>query len=170
MAETLRGLRDGTIEPIPQNHAEASMAALLKKEDGRINWSLTAREVFNRMRGFTPWPGAFAFFRGSACQLFAAPVSNQGAEARQIYSGELGAVPETPGTIVAGGGEMFVACGGENLLRGWRVKLGGGKKGSPQKFFKGAHLHDGEHFHCAAFDWRLDGRYISRFYFLRLTL
>src|SRR5258707_3687166 len=85
MAETLRGLRDGTIEPIPQNHAEASMAPLLKKEDGRINWSLTAGEVFNRMRGFTPWPGAFAFFRGSAFQLFAAPGSNQGAEVHENH-------------------------------------------------------------------------------------
>src|SRR5258708_10501602 len=88
MAETLRGLRNGTIEPIRQKHAEASMAPLLKKEDGRINWSLTAGEIFNRMRGFTPSPGAFAFFPGSACQLFAAPVSNQGAaaEAQQAYS------------------------------------------------------------------------------------
>jgi len=146
MAETLRGLRDGTIEPIPQNPAEASMAPLLKKEDGRINWSLTAGEIFNRMRGFTPWPGAFAFFRGSACQLFAAPVSNQGAEPQQVYSGKLGAVPETPGTIVAGGGEMYVACGGKTLLRVARVKLEGRKEVSAQEFVNGAHLHSGEHF------------------------
>jgi len=148
MAETLRGLRDGTIEPIPQNHAEASTAPLLKKEDGRINWSLTAGEIFNRMRGFTPWPGAFAFFRGSACQLFAAPVSNQGARAepQDVNPGGIGAVPETPGTIVAGGGEMFVACGGKTLLRVARVKLEGRKEVSAQEFFNGAHLHDGEHF------------------------
>src|SRR5438445_5036622 len=108
MAETLRGLRDVTIHATPQNHGEASLAPLLKKEDGRINWSLTAGEIFNRMRGFTPWPGAFAFFRGSACQLFATPVSNQsaGAEPQHIYPGKLAAVPETPGTIVAGGAEM----------------------------------------------------------------
>jgi len=41
-----------------------------QKEGGRINWSLTAERNLHRMRGFTPWPGAFAFFRGSACQLF----------------------------------------------------------------------------------------------------
>src|SRR5260221_14653574 len=101
------------------------------------------------MRGLTPWPGAFAFFRGSACQLFAAPVSNQGAGAEQqdVYAGKLGAVPETPGTIVVGVGEMFVACGGKTLLRGAPVKLGGRKKDSAQKFFNCPHLPHGEQFH-----------------------
>ena len=58
MAETLRGLAAGTIAPKPQNHAEASYAPLLKKEDGRIDWKRPAIEIYNRMRGFAPWPGA----------------------------------------------------------------------------------------------------------------
>ena len=55
--------------------ADASLAPLLKKEDGRIDWELPAQTIYNRMRGFTPWPGAYTVFRGSVCQLFGQPVS-----------------------------------------------------------------------------------------------
>ncbi len=59
MAETLRRLAAGTIVPRAQNHAEASYAPMLKKEDGRIDWNRSAREIYNRMRGLAPWPGAY---------------------------------------------------------------------------------------------------------------
>src|ERR1700690_2860022 len=58
MAETLRGLATGVLITRAQDNALASSAPMLKKEDGRINWSLPALEIFNRIRGFAPWPGA----------------------------------------------------------------------------------------------------------------
>src|SRR5438477_193460 len=64
MVETLRGLAAGTIAAKAQNHGEASNAPMLKKEDGRIDWKRSAREIYNRMRGFAPWPGAYTTFRG----------------------------------------------------------------------------------------------------------
>jgi len=54
MAETLRGLAAGTIVPKPQNHAEASSAPILKKQDGSIDWKRPTSEIYNRMRGFAP--------------------------------------------------------------------------------------------------------------------
>src|SRR5213082_552117 len=78
MAETLRGLAAGTIVPKAQNHAEASYAPMLKKEDGRIDWKRPATEIYNRMRGFAPWPGAYTMFRGQPCQVWAEPVSKAG--------------------------------------------------------------------------------------------
>src|SRR5437899_355841 len=62
MAETLRGLAAGTITPKVQNHAEANYSPRLKKEDGRIDWKRPALEIYNRMRGFAPWPGAYTAF------------------------------------------------------------------------------------------------------------
>ena len=64
MAETLRGLAAGVIAPRPQACEHASRAPMLKKEDGRIDWSRPAQEIFNRIRGFAPWPGAYTSFRG----------------------------------------------------------------------------------------------------------
>src|SRR5579859_5969283 len=59
MIDTLRGLADNIITPSPQKNDEATLAPILKKVDGRIDFSRTARETYNRLRGFQPWPGAF---------------------------------------------------------------------------------------------------------------
>jgi methionyl-tRNA formyltransferase len=134
VAETLRALRDGTSHPTPQNHAEASMAPLLRKEDGRIDWSLEARAIYNRMRGFTPWPGAYTAFRALTCQLSGEPVSKKH---------ELG-LP--PGEIRVEASDVLVACGGKTLLRVARVKMEGRKEVSALEFANGAHLRPGEHF------------------------
>src|SRR5258708_6381520 len=112
MAETLRGLRDGTLHPRAQDNSKASAASLLKKEDGRINRNLPVQTIFNRMRAFTPWPGAYAKFRGSIYQLHGQPVS----KARASISG--------PGEIRLERSELLVGCGGEILLGVSRVKLG----------------------------------------------
>ena len=49
---------------------------MLKKEDGRIDWSRPAQEIFNRIRGFAPWPGAYTSFRGQTCHIWGEPASN----------------------------------------------------------------------------------------------
>ena len=61
MIETLDGLADGSIKPMPQNSSQASYAPLLSKKDGHIDWNLPAQKLANRIRGLTPWPGAFTF-------------------------------------------------------------------------------------------------------------
>ena len=134
MAETLRGLRDGTIHSVPQNHAEAAMAPILKKEDGRINWSLSAQSIFNRMRGFTPWPGAYTAFRGATSHITGQPVSKE-------YE-----IVLSNGEIHLRGADLFVGCGGKTLLGVSRVKLEGRKEVSALEFANGARLQPGEHF------------------------
>jgi methionyl-tRNA formyltransferase len=65
VVKTLAGLDDGTIKPRPQNHAEASLAPLLTREDGHMDFAAhTATELKNRWRGFQPWPGAFTALDG----------------------------------------------------------------------------------------------------------
>src|SRR5581483_10553347 len=64
MVETLRGLQAGTIRPRKQQDSEASLAPILKKEDGLVDFSRSATAISNRLRGFQPWPGAYTKFRG----------------------------------------------------------------------------------------------------------
>src|SRR5712671_2120032 len=111
MAETLRGLAAGTITLKAQNHAEASYAPMLKKEDGRIDWKRPAIEIYNRMRGFAPWPGAYTTFRGQSCQVWGEPVSKEGGAG--LPSGAGGAVP---GTLFGERNELFVWCGDATVL------------------------------------------------------
>lgn len=72
MVETLQRLEAGQLEPTPQDEARATLAPILKKEDGRIDFSRSAQEIHNRLRGFQPWPGAFTTFRGKSLAVVSA--------------------------------------------------------------------------------------------------
>jgi len=135
MTETLCGLVAGTITPQPQNHAEASLAPMLKKEDGRIDWNRPASEIFNRMRGFAPWPGAYTTFRRQTCHLWGEPVSNEAREKTAASSA---------GTLASHEGSLLVICGRATALRIKAVKLEGRKQISAAEFVNGAHLKPNE--------------------------
>ena len=77
MLQTLRGLENRTTDPRPQDDSQATLAPILKKEDGLIDFSRTAAEIFNRLRGFQPWPGAYTKFRGKNLQILRAQPSNE---------------------------------------------------------------------------------------------
>jgi methionyl-tRNA formyltransferase len=141
--ETLRGLAAGKLQGRAQNHEHASYAPLLKKEDGRIDWAVHAREIHNRMRGFTPWPGAFSTFHDQTVHLWGEPVSHDTAlrEARARTT-----VPLAPGTLRTDKNELFVACGGATELRVLSVKREGGKSVSAVEFLHGVRLTQGERF------------------------
>src|SRR6266851_4282431 len=84
MVETLRGLKAGTVHPQPQDHAKATLAPILTKEDGKVDFQRTAQEILNRLRGFQPWPGAYTSFRGKNLHVWAAqPIE------RAVVAGEL---------------------------------------------------------------------------------
>jgi methionyl-tRNA formyltransferase len=72
MISTLAGLTNGTIAPRPQDHSRATLAPILKREDGLIDFSRNALDAWNRLRGFQPWPGVFTHFRGKVLHLHAA--------------------------------------------------------------------------------------------------
>jgi len=141
MAETLRELAAGTIAPKAQNHAEASYAPMLKKADGRIDWKRPAVEIYNRMRGFAPWPGAYTTFRGKTCHVWGEPVSKEGGAG--FRSGEGGAAP---GTLFGEKNELFAGCGDATVLRIRVVKLEGRKAVQATDFANGARLKSGERF------------------------
>lgn len=137
MAETLRGLAAGAIVPRPQHHEQASSAPMLKKGDGRIDWSRPANEIFNRMRGFRTWPGAYTVFRGQTCHVWGEPAPQ---EARKKTSAS------PPGTLLIQGSDLLVSCGQETLLHLQQVKLEGRQQVSASDFAHGARLPPGEHF------------------------
>jgi methionyl-tRNA formyltransferase len=134
MLETLRGLANGKLAARPQNNGEATYAPLLKKEDGRIDWNRPAQEIYNRMRGFDPWPGAYTTFRGQTCHLWAEPFS-----LRSLTG-------SAPGTIFREDTQILIACGHATLLRLLSVKVQGRKQISAVEFANGARLTERERF------------------------
>lgn len=139
MIETLRGL--GHLTARAQDNGKASYAPMLKKEDGRIDWSRPAQEIFNRMRGFAPWPGAYTSFRGSTCHIWGEPVSNTLVAAADSLGKQ-----KPPGALLPEGNDLYVICGNTTVLRLAAVKVEGRKKVSAAEFAHGARLTKTERF------------------------
>ncbi len=136
MVQTLHKLDRGEIVPMPQDNSQATLAPLLKKENGRIDWTLTAQQICNRIRGLQAWPGAFTTFRGQLCHVWGRP-------AQVAPRGER---EPSHGTLVSVGGEVIVACGGRTWLRLESARLEGRKRVSAQEFANGARLTPGDRF------------------------
>jgi methionyl-tRNA formyltransferase len=135
IAETLLQFDRRDIAPIPQEDKNVSYAPILKKENGRIDWGLTAQQIYDRMRGFTPWPGSYATFRGQTCHLWGRPETRGAA-------GDL----LTPGEIISSAKEIYIVCGEGTCLRLESIQIEGRKKISAREFANGARFVPGDRF------------------------
>jgi len=134
VAQTLRGLDSGMITPTPQDNAQASFAPPLKKEEGRIDWSLSSQQIYNRIRGLQPWPGAFSSFRGKNCAIWGRPLL--------VPSAAVG----LPGEILKAENNVVVSCGSATALRLEFVQMEGRKRVTALEFANGARLAPGDRF------------------------
>jgi methionyl-tRNA formyltransferase len=127
--ETMRGLHAGSIHPCPQDHAQATLAPILKKTDGLADFSLSATEIFNRIRGFQPWPGVYTEFRGKNLQIWKAlPLGY--------------ALPEAE--LKSEGDRLLVGCGSHSSLELIEVQLEGKKRMYASDFLHGYRPKPGE--------------------------
>jgi methionyl-tRNA formyltransferase len=133
MLETLEGLERGTITPAPQDHSCATLAPILKKEDGLIDWSLDAQQIVNRVRGLAPWPGAYTHFRGQLLHLWKA-----------VAQASLPVHQTSPGTLLVEGRRLRIACGQGTLLEAIEVQLEGRRRVPAPDFINGARIQPDE--------------------------
>jgi methionyl-tRNA formyltransferase len=105
LIETLRRLKAGTLTPQSQDHAQATMAPLLKKEDGLIDWTLTATEIANRVRGLSPWPGAYTQVNGERWVIWRVAV---GEESQKAFPGTVTKVTKDRIDVATGGGTIHI--------------------------------------------------------------
>ena len=128
--ETLEGLQRGVLRGEPQSGSLASYAPLLKREDGHIRWTMTAHQIYNRRRGFDPWPGTFAEFRGGRLRVWGRPAAPALAPAGSA----------TPGSIQQVGAALLVACGESTWLEVTEVQPEGRRRMTAAEFAAGARL------------------------------
>jgi methionyl-tRNA formyltransferase len=129
LVATLRDLQAGAVHPRQQDPASATLAPILRKEDGCMDFSRPASELVNRMRGFQPWPGAYSIFRGKKLQVWKATAMQ-----RVIPAAEL----ETLGD------RLLVGCGQNTSVELLEVQLEGKKRTSPADFIRGYRPLPGE--------------------------
>ena len=130
IAEALPGIVSGALKPVAQDNARATLAPLLKKEDGLIDWTLPAKDIHDRVRGFTPWPGAYTFLEGTMVKLLKTGVA----------PGSLAA-----GVIAAKGNTLEVGTG-KDLIRLVTVQPAGKKPMAAGDFLRGHRITAGTKF------------------------
>jgi methionyl-tRNA formyltransferase len=130
MVETLRRLECGTIFAQAQDHSLATLAPILTREDGWIDFSRTAKQTYDRWRGFQPWPGAHTILRGKKLIV-------QKMHVRDDAEGEAG-------VLVVHGDALLVGCGGGTVLGLDEVQMEGKRRMSAAEFLRGYQVRSGE--------------------------
>jgi methionyl-tRNA formyltransferase len=129
LVETLSQLQERTLQPRPQDNSLATLASILKKEDGIVDFSRSAVDIFNRIRGFQPWPGAYTTFRGKNLQILKARPAEQ-------------ALP--PAELNSDRDQLMVGCGYNTSLELLEIQLEGKKRTAAADFVRGYRPRPGE--------------------------
>jgi len=117
-----------TIVPEAQNDAQATLAPILKKEDGHITFTSGPQEILNRVRGFQPWPGAYGFLKGQRFHVWRGAITDR---------------TLAPGALVAQGKRLFVGCGG-GAIELLEIQVEGKKRMASSAFLNGFSIAAGE--------------------------
>src|SRR6266540_799857 len=125
LVKTISGLKDGTLTPIPQDHSRATLAPLLKKEDGMLRWDEEATALANRIRGLTPWPGAFTYYGEERWQIWRAEPTNPGCAMAE------------PGVILEATKEAIRVAAGKGALLIRELQPASGKRLSVKQYLAG---------------------------------
>ena len=134
LVETMAGLAVGTIVVEKQDGSQATLAPMLKKEDGLIDWSRSAQAIHNRVRGLQPWPGAYTRFRGQTLHVWRSVA--------QAILPAVSALLPAPGCFVSLK-PLVVQCG-NSTLELLEVQLEGRKRISAADFANGQRLTEND--------------------------
>lgn len=132
MVETLEGLKGGTIVPKKQDNSLATLAPILKREDGQINFAIPAMTIYNRWRGFQPWPGAYTSFRSKKLVL------------HRMMPMELRGEQSVPAEVRVDRDRLFVDCGESSRIEIFEVQPEGKKRMAAADFLHGYQLKNGD--------------------------
>jgi methionyl-tRNA formyltransferase len=148
MVETLDGLAAGSITPVKQNDALATHAPILTREDGRMDFSQPAMTIYNRWRGFQPWPGAWTLLNGKKLTAHRLMPMDAGSHPTDEdpsvgTTGQAGG-PDEPAAVRVQEGRLFVRCGEATWLELVEVQLEGKKRMAAGDFLRGHALRDGD--------------------------
>jgi methionyl-tRNA formyltransferase len=126
LRETIPGYVAGELVPRPQPIADITYARKITKDDGRLDWTQPARQLWNRLRAFTPWPGAF-------CLVSAEPKP----KLLKVHTAEITPGTGAPGTVLSAGHAGLVVAAGDNALRLTEVQPEGGRRMTAAQFLAG---------------------------------
>src|SRR3990172_2141521 len=128
LIETIRLLKEGKLNPIPQDHSQATYAPMLKKEDGKIDWQKSAEEIRNLIRVALPWPSAYTNLEGKLLKIYKTKVSEGGGK---------------PGEVMKSDSGILRVATGKGTIDILELQIEGGKKLQTQVFLRGRRIEEG---------------------------
>lgn len=128
LIEAVAGLKHGRLHPVKQDYSLATYAPMLKKDNGRIDWTRPAEEIRNVVRGMLPWPGAFTYFNGKLLKIYNSVVSE----------GE-----DRPGAVIYAGKGVLKVAAGKGALDIIELQIEGGKRLDSGAFLAGRKIETG---------------------------
>lgn len=135
LAETLPAIESGTAQAVPQRDEEATYAPNLTREDERIDWSRSARELFNQVRGLSPLQGAFTHLSGDVFKVWAC---------RPLAQGQASAAAgAAPGTVLGTSADGIAVQTGNGVLLLTEIQPAGKRMMNAGEWLKGARLPEG---------------------------
>ncbi len=132
LIETLKNIRNNNFSLLPQDHSSATYASKLKKEDGLIDWNMSADEILARIRGLVPWPGAFTHYRKKLLKVWKAEVAAIGSKDKKI------------GEIIEVSKNNFMVATSKDALKILEVQLESSKRMKAADFISGHRLSLGD--------------------------
>lgn len=135
LLETIHGLEQGTITPVPQNEAEATYAPRIVRETGKINWEASAVSVHNLVRGTDPWPGAYSYLGGRRIRIWKTKIRD-----KELISGK------KPGTIIDVKRNFISVQTGKGVVDVFEIQYDGGKRMTVEQYLCGHEIKPGDCF------------------------
>lgn len=132
LLETLKELEKGTLRRVPQPNDEASLAPIIKKETGLVDWTKSSMEIHNLVRGTNPWPGAYSYYKGDRIRIWNSSVYNNSKASEKC--GEICEV-SSRGIVVATGSGYLTIC---------EIQFDSSKRMSVEEYIRGHRIDKGE--------------------------
>jgi len=138
LLETIKGLADNTLKPIPQP-SESTYAPLLKREHEQLDWLWNAPTLHNRIRGLNPWPGAFTTFRNEQVKIWRSGLPDTRLTGNNIPKA-------LPGEIISPSTHGFIVQAGDGVIEIMELQPAGKRKMAASDYFNGRRIRPGELF------------------------
>lgn len=130
LLRTVEGIEAGALTPIPQDHTQATLAPMLTKEQGEVDWRLPAQQIAHLVRGLSPWPGAYTFYREERWKLWSVTERDT-------------VTDQQAGAILKVGKDSIEVAAGRGVVEIRELQPANGKRMSAKEFVAGHHLEEG---------------------------
>lgn len=138
LRDTLEELKKGTLKRIPQPSEEATYAPMINKETGRIDWNKTPAEIYNLVRGTTPWPGAYTFYKGERMRVWKIANPNL------AKNNDASCTDAVPGRVLKVGKDGITVQAGSGTAKILELQFDSGKRMTVEQYLAGHKIDEGE--------------------------